>query len=125
MSQERDQAYFDIFTTAIEGGINYWAEIESYHCWLGSTEFRDLQTFSAEVFDPDSEKWFTVNRATIAKGVGKFTENRADSPSKWGDEYVAQAAKDLQWGHWDDLDFDAGVADIIVQLGIFGEVIYG
>lgn len=30
ITNERDKAYFDIFVTGIEGGINYWASVTEY-----------------------------------------------------------------------------------------------
>lgn len=140
---KRDQAYFDIFVTALEGGIGYWSNCKRYH-WTndqGATE--DLAGYHADIYDVESPieegplpegatgagrigeyrvALYRIDRAVIAKGVGAFGRYFRDAAST---SYTGRARRDLAQGHWDHLDIDAGIADSIVQLGLFGDVIYG
>ena len=139
----QDQVYFDIFTTALEGGIGYWSRCKRYH-WTsdqGATE--DLAGYHAEIYDVEriieegslptgaigsgrlqDERYalYRIDRATISKGIAAFAKEYGDSGR---DSYFARAARHLGQERWDHLDYDASIADAIVQLGLFDEVIYG
>jgi hypothetical protein len=145
---DRDRAYLSIFVTALEGGINYWSRCKTYH-WTTATgdqnplDHEDVLGFYAEVYDVESPgeephdptfvvgrgklqdetvHRYRIDRAVIAKGVGRFIDKWASAE---GDSYYRRAARDLRGGHWNDLDVDALIADEIVQLGLFGKGIYG
>lgn len=118
--------YHNIFVTAMEGGINYWAGVNNYH-W-GFDDVDDLDGFSAEVFDDleaemadegEKVKVYTVNRATITKGWRLATTTFRDTIS-W-----SCGKPPVVWNEDYDWDMDASDADCIVQLGLFGDVVYG
>lgn len=121
-----DQLIMDIFTTAIEGGINYWGGVSLYK-WMKEDGSDDLFGFKAIVVEEQTELSFSVNREVIEYGYKLATESHRDSlcwstevpPHK--DEFFKSKNIDLD-NAW---DFDAGDADMILQLGIFNEVIYG
>lgn len=124
----RDQAYFDIFVTALEGGIGYWSVCHEYRWRRPGTdgtvdEVQDTLGFHAVISEEDGvTKRHTINRETIAKGVREFIAwAKEGNPST----YFKQAAVDLDWGKWDDLDVDADIADAIVQFGLFGKLVFG
>lgn len=140
---ERDKAYFDIFVTGIEGGINYWAEVTEYH-WTtiapnpryntgpgisydGPTQkVDDVLGFYAVI--TDGPKTWRVDRKVIARGVRVAYEEQktlAKDSGSDGDNYVLRALSDLKNGEWELLDFDADVADVVTQCGLFGKTIYG
>ena len=117
----RDKAYFDIFVTALEGGINYWASVDTY-IWTDDSGHEDVLGFHATIRDiEDDNGEFVVNRETIARGVGLFSVWASGHPS----QHRHDAGNCLRFGKWDELDIDADLADEIVQFGIFGELIYG
>ena len=125
MSTEQDQMYADIFTTAIEGGVNYWASVLSYKWTLPNSE-QDLVGFRAVVIDQeeDGAEPQTIDRAVIVRGVREMSAMKFNPGSQ-----AARCSKNctaLSFGrNLDDLDFDADDADMIVQAGLFGEVVYG
>lgn len=101
----------DIFVTAIEGGINYWAHIEE----LERNDAGDYIT--ATVCDAEDYEIFSFTEShkitymTLVKGIEKSFE------------------KDMHYCEY-LLEKDAGMidaegADCIVQLGLFGEIVYG
>ena len=94
----------DLFVTACEGGSNYWADVSNY----------DLVEITATVLDREDRTKYDVNACTIIDGVltvAKFL--RCD------DTYLA-LMQEIQHA-----TYDAIGADIVLQMGIFGELIYG
>lgn len=117
----RDQYMLDIFTTALEGGIGYWSVAKSYH-WSKDGQ-DDHQGFRAEIVETDDDGDETgthvIDRAVIVKGYG-LAAGKYRRLVNWSTEAPPLViTSDTDW------DYDAGDADVIVQLGLFGEVIYG
>lgn len=124
-TEKREEFLSDILTTAIEGGINDWAAVTEYR-WDGLA-FRDYFAVIVDAEndeDPDfPETRITID--TIAKGIGVI-KGFDYKPNYFGD-------RGAYWNQFlladrtngDDGDYDAIVADWIVQAGIFGEIVYG
>ena len=98
-----DTNLHDIFTTAIEGGINYWASLVMVD--------HDEDNWYARVLDRDAETGFlhVIDKATIREGIRNLAKS----------EYTH---------HLDDLvedNMDATTADVIVQMALFGDIVYG
>src|SRR5690349_12305629 len=128
---EREEFLADILTTAVEGGINDWAEVIRYK-WDG----REHKDYLAVIVDKEwaydgddsSEPDFpeqTITIDVIAKGIGvikgfDYQPNYfGDGGSYWRQFLLADRT------NGDDGDYDAIVADWIVQAGLFGEIVYG
>ena len=130
MSSTRDEFYLDLFTTAIEGGINYWAYTDKYHWMIGPTAVDveepsrpDYRGFYADITEEDPDDGdgkHRIDRQVITAGYGLATTTYRDRIF-WssGEPPPLVVTDDTDW------DFDAGDADVIVQLGLFGKVIYG
>lgn len=137
----RDEFYFSIFVTALEGGIGYWSKAEKYHWALDKdkrevTGNEDLKGFYADVIDfvehDDPEEWedrektprLHIDRSVIVKGINALARGTAT----WGGQPLSDKGKaryakllaDLEGG-----DVDSDLADNIVQAGLFGDVRYG
>ena len=123
----------DVFTTAIEGGINYWAEIVAYK-W-------DRAKWYAEIIErgagPDSTPGrHRIDREVIRRGMQVLASetdesreaNRIDHGSLHAKLSFALATVVASGftmiGALEDL-LDADTADMVVQAGLFGEVVYG
>lgn len=110
-----DQWSWDIFVTAIEGGINYWAQVDDYDP-QNNLRYSALIVWSE---DGDTFKKYLVGSRTIKRGMRL-------AATEWRDEISWSAEKPpLVYTDDTDWDFDAGDADVILQLGVFGEVIFG
>lgn len=121
-SDERKEFFFDIFVTALEGGIDYWACASEYH-W-GKSDNYDLDGFYAMVSDAEEDDTFPDNSRididVIAKGVNKIVN---DDTVKINSEIrktikVANITNDAGL-------IDANAADCIVQVGLLGELVFG
>jgi hypothetical protein len=122
----------DVFTTACEGGINYWASFKSYHWCLdnsGSLDKMDYENFRAVIVEKGGEGEITINREVIERGIDGLAKRLVGHDFRLS-LYHTMAILEL-WkivnaeGNLDYLDYDGDTADLIVQQGLFGEVIYG
>jgi coenzyme F420-reducing hydrogenase gamma subunit len=128
---ERAQFLADVLTCAVEGGINYWASVSDYR-WYDPT-FEDGGG-TAEHVDGVPNAYATVHE----------TESDGTVSGLIGVDQVATAIRDILNGkegiRINDADvalireanrdndageIDAGIADMIVQVAMFGEVVYG
>ena len=118
---EREQFLDDIITTALEGGIGYWSVAESY-VW-GDDIPTAAVISDAESDDPGFEN-LVVDRALVEKSLALMAAGSVkhldDSMRARIVSIAAEHPKNLDAG-----DIDADDADVIVQVGLFGEVTYG
>lgn len=122
-----DQLLLDLFTTALEGGINYWSHCSSYH-WSHSGDdltlghgLEDYKGFYAIIIEDEDDTEHRIDRSIVARGYRLATDTPMRSSIAWssGEKPPLVVGPDTDW------DFDADDADCIVQLGLFGEVVYG
>lgn len=125
----------DILTTALEGGIGYWAELDctdpawaaARKRWSKKTDERPcwcdvafevlnngdaIRFIDAEAKDDDNpteDEVFLLTMAGLLKGC-----------QLWEEHSKKDLAKTI-----DECDYDADDADLIIQWGIFGEIIFG
>lgn len=125
------QLLIDILTTAIEGGTNYWllgttAEFtdEGGYRMVGILDNETGKPFDAsnfrEGYDPSVRE---VNIDTVAQGMKVILAG--SNPDFVGKMAQRLAGGILSAAHGGDFDFDANDADVIVQLGLFGQVVFG
>jgi hypothetical protein len=109
---------FNVFVTALEGGIGYWSECHRYKWSLPNGEY-DHDGFVAEIEETEADEpvRHTINRETIVRGLAHFAQPGT------GYKHVRAAALALLTGN--EADYDSEIADCIVQAGLFGEVVYG
>jgi len=162
-----------VFTTALEGGISYWAQCEAYH-WANKnrrpestvmdTDYADLTGFYA-LITPVEDAWsvdkvfqtqrghsqrlgrpsiivdgyitqaahcpiLCIDTEVIERGVNMLVDGitaahkSGDPKAPFSSEYLRSFV--IQWmTDGEDGDSDAYVCDTVVQLGLFGEVVYG
>lgn len=115
---ERTKLFFDVFVTAMEGGVNYWAFIKKYK-WTGSDGSYDLHHFHSVITEEETDRTWHVNHEVIAKGF-RIAMNPETRIADWMRGLIINA-----YYNPDTADFDVEVADVIVQLGLLGEVVYG
>ena len=137
-TDERKQFLFDVFVTALEGGIDYWFISTTYHhakpdpedTGSGSFEGKcyDLDGFFARGHEDGESKRLTINAATVEKGLYLIRNGGSDLNAAGKALHMHHALRAKVIGAEGVLnanDIDAELADCIVQIGLFGEVIYG
>jgi len=112
----------DTLTTALEGGITYWAASAIPDHWPdgGSKMFPSQSPYASEVLTMGADLLITIHRefedtrvyrltlAKMKKGIKAWCGIRGITPARLEDDVA-----------------DAADADCIVQLALFGEVVYG
>lgn len=105
----------DIAITAAEGGIGYWSIIDEYNWkrWDGVNTLPDDFVFYTlrEIDNPDG---VDITVALIRRGWLRLLE-------RWEKRSLNPFGFDPR----DSGTWDTNVCDIIVQLGLFDEVVYG
>ena len=126
---DKQAFYSDVIITAVEGGIGYWSYVRGY-VHGHDEDFNDENRTPAhtEVFDfedgdveaPDA-KWHKLDNKVIAKAF-KLIMSKDEIPyasKEWRKRMVA-----AYWAN-DCCDIDSGDADMVVQIALLGEVVYG
>lgn len=105
----------DVLITAVEGGSGYWAAFRNY-----TTTKEPLGAVSVEVRDAESGgTWHKVTLADVTAAIKKV----ASGSVKVHSSYVRRMA--IMVVRPDDADYDATDADIVLQVAVLGDVIYG
>ncbi|MEV4454481.1 hypothetical protein [Microbispora sp. NPDC049633] len=134
---ERSPYFSDLFFTACEGGVNYWAAVCKYDVdaltatlvrfdevpdgilqkmYLNSAQL--VADVAAKLDEIPAEFKHDVNPDTIGRGILAL-----DAPVKGlNDERRERLRAEC---YAEEPDFDGDDADVIMQIGIFGEVVYG
>lgn len=122
----------DIFTTAIEGGIGYWAVLDNT-----TPEWKKARK---QIEDSGEEPyWGTVAAKVLLNGDSiRFYDAEADEDDLQDDEIWFLDMEKFKNGckiyeqkrgslikKLEDGEFDADEADCLIQYGVFGEVVFG
>ena len=125
---QRDQFLDDVIVTAVEGGVGYWSFAQAYR-WHRDGDYdtppEDGVTVELRAIEDgdDPQDWTRVDRALIAAAMERLASGPVHSlHDSIRGRLVGQYVIARDGGEY---DFDAGDADIIVQVGLFGEVVYG
>lgn len=105
----------DVMTTALEGGIGYWSEA------VDIVRDADLTCVSYALYNTEenSSVPLHVTRQKVRDAWRKIATSR-DLCSDYLEQMEINTEEPGDAG-----GVDAGVADCIVQMAVFGEVIYG
>ena len=108
----------DIVTTAFEGGINYWCSYadadwdhvrkEDIDCYASELISRG---YTLRLHDAEEDKDYELTRDKVINGIHYTLKNG----------YL----KCVPGSKIDMNEVDAIVSDVIIQAGLFGDVIYG
>ena len=106
----------DIMVTALEGGINYWCrKAEVVGEYLGEYASDQISRGGSLIlYDAESSDYWELDLEKLLYGIQKAIEDN------WFDDY--------DWyvdGELDCCQIDAEVADTIVQLALFDDIVFG
>ena len=108
-----DEFLRDVLTTAIEGGVTYWSRVSEYQWDNPNPNQVYAVLVETEVYDHEPEE-HRVTLDTVVTGIQRVL---AKPQLRLG---LAAHIFALDAG-----DIDADDADVIVQMGLFDQVIYG
>ena len=112
----RDEFINDIAETALYGGIGYWAQASKVGEW-GNREQCRIVEFDEDTGAPQGGGWNLLR--AIRSGLAIAAEPSVSmNPTIRRDIVMSNRANDGG-------GIDADAADVIVQLGCFGRIVYG
>lgn len=125
-SPERTQFLVDVLSTAVETGVSYWAETIHVEDQTGTVPEGDNldplgsggDCYAATVRDFETGDEHNVNLNTIARGANLLVDSGINNR-------LVNDFRDANRINGDRGDIDAANADMALQMGIFGDVIYG
>ncbi len=129
MTISYEQYAKDVFDTAIEGGINYWADIYEVSNDEGRGWYAKL-TVSDDYYDDGAGSvldWWTVMSGTqrlATQPEGSGVNYEAGSLISQVVAVLKEAAETDDYEKFLNM-YDVEWADIIVQYGLFGELVFG
>lgn len=122
-----------VIITAVEGGIGYWSQVSEYRWWSptldgGSAVHADgIPNAYATIHefgdsDPDNRdlKVRDIGVEDISRAIGIMGKGGVTGASDGWCKRIMQASRENDAG-----ELDAGDYDAIVQVAMFGEVVYG
>ena len=117
---ERNEMLSDILCTALSG-IRYYAEIIEYAKDGHSAIIRPYEDYE------DGVETYTVTIDTISRGLRLCANGEVEAyNSGYEDKFKTRMSRLYRdKGPIPDEDYDAVDADIILQAGVFGELVYG
>lgn len=133
-SRELQTFYADVVGTAIEGGVNYWAQVHSY-AWYSTTisggtadpapgggdnAYAVISPSDEGDGESDGGASYSVTADTIAHAFTVLAAGPVQYLSDASRRRYLTARRELEAG-----DLDSSDADNLLQLGIFGQIVYG
>ena len=106
----------DIMCSALEGGITYWCnKAEVVGKYLGEYASEQISRGGTLILhDAESDDKWELNRDNLLKGIAQAYEGNWFMEYGWCDGNVL-----------DTCQVDAEVADVIIQLALFDEIVFG
>lgn len=122
---ERTQLLVDVITTAVEGGVNYWASVSRYVWGPHDVQSTEAPHAAATLHDNEdtANGHFELTVDAMARAFDLLCERRdivGVGDSDWRRRMTAMYLEPDG-----EHDFDAGDADALVQIAWFGDVRYG
>ncbi|HIW69751.1 MAG TPA: hypothetical protein H9878_16825 [Candidatus Dietzia merdigallinarum] len=122
---ERTQFLVDVLSTAVEVGVSYWGAATHVEDHTGTTPDGDNldplgsggNCYAATIYDLETGHEHTVNLDTIALGAARLAAS-AVAGDRVHDFRVANRTNGARG------DIDADDADMALQMGLFGAIIY-
>jgi len=103
----------DIMCAALEGGINHWcSKVEVVGEYLGTYAHEQIPKGGSLLLHDSDDKQHELTRDKFMKGLRLFLSGYSNLVS-------------VEDNRIDPGDFNACYADMVVQLALFGEVVYG
>lgn len=123
-----EQECSDILITAFDsayGGCWYWAHPDGSGAWFFDNDGKSVEDLyrAVRICESDADgdqRVFVVDHDVIKRGLRRLVEGGCTFGGKpW------ENRKHILGSLSDPGDIDAGIADVIVQAGLWGDIVYG
>ena len=114
-----DEILSTTIITAVEGGINYWAQVSNYKWDLDDPTVTSVRVHEVEAEHGEYEAGHDIGLDEIAKGMERMLQPEAKIARRIKDTLLTAINSD------DGGDIDAEVADCVMQFAVLGELVYG
>jgi hypothetical protein len=134
-TEERKQFLADIITTAVEGGTGYWAQVSQYQygdysgifdgklsVYTGKRQGDDTRATLHEMNDDETgykDEGLDLDFDAVARGLGKIKRGEIGINDRLRAMIMVADAEN------DAGNIDADAADVIAQVALLGEIVYG
>lgn len=121
-SEERTEFLYGLLVAAVEGGINYWAEVRNYK----ALDIPEAEA-SVEIHDLEDETntWHKVTLDTVARGINALADGKVTEATRPMDPVYVRWYRGMNESNDADGIADAGVADCVIQAALLGDIVYG
>lgn len=102
---------------AVPQAIGYW--VESYRDVHYTTE-DTKRIYKLSIVDENTDQEYLISVNTIIDGIQKLITGTMDVQDRYISYILSDLGQHLQGGY-----IDAETLDLIIQVGLFGEVVYG
>lgn len=114
------QTLADIIIVAVEGGIGYWSQTVTYRWTEGPIHtYADIIEVGDGDEDEEDRKHHKIDLEVVKRGIERCLSQHSAAHSDII-EAVHRAVVEDDAGH-----VDSDAADVIVQFGLFNEIVYG
>jgi len=115
----------EILNGAVEQSIGYWVERSRDIKHLRAPLFEGSEKLHSYVVEisvrpEEDDKWYSINVQTVVDGLLKALDPKVKLASVHREQAMTVLTRGV-----DEADLDADSYDVFVQLGIFGEIVYG
>lgn len=124
----RVQYCADLLSSALEGGSGYWARVRDVEFGAAGTAQEGeyvackIKPDDGPVFD-DGDPRNDYQRIDLAK-MAEAIERLIAPGSKMAGDWIIAALR-ADWNDEDSCEYDAETADVVVQVALFGEIVFG
>lgn len=116
----RQEFYDDVLITAVEGGIGYWAIAKNYKWSDDGPTTVDVAEQNDSYEESEWGDWVHVDREALVRAFSVLRSDKELALSASIRERILRAWRDADAG-----EIDSDDADIVVQVAVLGDVIYG
>lgn len=115
----------DLLASALEGGSNYWCEIEEFVAPGSVVQHTGLGRVFRHIDYPLSEGGALIVSDSKVSENGKVRTARLDWSKIQAGLVLMAKAYPRMFGDWLAEKDDANTGDVFLQLCVFGELVYG
>lgn len=127
LSGQHEEMLWGVFVAGCEGGINSWFIFKDYQHRMKEDSDVVPEGYTATGHAIDAKKQLTIDRSVVLRGFSVVLEGVPTIGRRpYADTHQQIKKIRLAWTDPDAYgDIDADGADILIQLGLFGDVVYG